>query len=85
MTLKFINNTTKQEWTFDVFDVNDSRMFYHFDIALPEGMPDGEYSYILLDNGKTKASGLLQVGDFIPDNNTYTAQTQNGYIAYNPD
>ena len=85
MVLKFTNNTTKQEWNLDVTDTNDSRMFYHFDIILPEGMPDGEYTYILLDDDTPKASGLLQVGEYIPDNNTYTAQTQNGYIAYNPD
>lgn len=47
-------------------------------------MDDGEYTYTLYDEQNTvKATGLLQVGDYVPNNNTYTAQTQNGYVQYN--
>jgi hypothetical protein len=47
-------------------------------------MDDGEYAYTLYGEDDTvKATGILQVGDFKPQNNTYTAQTQNGYIQYN--
>lgn len=85
MTLKLRNNLTKIEYTFDnLVDELVSRLFYTFDITLPEGMDDGEYAYTLYDDRNVvKATGLLQVGDYKPQNNTYTAQTQNGYIQYN--
>ena len=85
MTLKLRNTLTKIEYTFDnLVDELVSRLFYTFDITLPEGMDDGEYAYTLYDDRNVvKATGLLQVGDYKPQNNTYTAQTQNGYIQYN--
>jgi hypothetical protein len=42
MTLKLTNNVTKKEWTFDVTDNNTSRLFYAFDITLPEDIDEGE-------------------------------------------
>lgn len=85
MTLKLRNNLTKIEYTFEnLVDELVSRLFYTFDITLPAGMDDGEYAYTLYDERNVvKATGLLQVGDYKPQNNTYTAQTQNGYIQYN--
>lgn len=85
MTLKICNNLTKVVYTFDNLDDKlTSRLFYTFDLTLPEGMDDGEYTYNLIDgNEAIVATGLLQIGDYKPNNNTYTAQTQNGYIQYN--
>ena len=85
MTLKLRNNLTKIEYTFEnLVDELVSRLFYTFDITIPAGMDDGEYAYTLYDERNVvKATGLLQVGDYKPQNNTYTAQTQNGYIQYN--
>lgn len=85
MTLELRNNLTKQVYSFDNLDDKlTSRLFYTFDITLPDGMDDGEYTYTLRDeNQSVKATGLLQVGDYKPENNTYTAQTHNGYIQYN--
>lgn len=85
MTLKLRNNLTKQEYTFNnLVDQLVSRLFYTLDITLQSGMDDGEYAYTLYGEDDTvKATGILQVGDFKPQNNTYTAQTQNGYIQYN--
>lgn len=84
MTLKLFNNVTKKEYTFgDLEDKLTSRLWYTFDITLQPGMDDGEYTYTLYDDQNVvKATGLLQVGDYKPNNNTYTAQTQNGYIQY---
>ena len=82
MVLKLINNFNKKEYEFDAFDVNDSRNFYHFSIMLPEGMDDGEYTYILYDDkGKQLASSLLQIGDYRPNNTVYTSP-KNNYITY---
>ena len=85
MTLKLQNNLTKKVHTFNnLEDKLASRMFYTFDITLPEDVDDGEYTYSLLDeNGNVKASGLAQIGDYAPQNNTYAPQTQNGYVQYN--
>lgn len=47
-------------------------------------MDDGEYTYTLTDDeGMIRATGLLQVGDYVANNNTYTANTKNGYVQYN--
>lgn len=72
-------------YTFDNLDDKlASRLFYTFDLTLQEGMDDGEYTYDLFDeNNLSTATGLLQIGNYTPNNNTYTAQTQNGYIQYN--
>ncbi len=85
MTLKLRNNLTKQEYTFDNLDDKlASRLFYTFDVTLPEGMDDGEYTYTLYDEENVvKATGLVQIGDYKPQNNTYSAETHNGYIQYN--
>lgn len=84
MVLKLRNNLTKKEYTFDnLVDQMTSRLFYTLDITLFEGMDDGEYAYTLYDGNVVKATGLLQVGDYKPQNNTYTAQTHDGYIQYN--
>lgn len=85
MTLKLRNNLTKVVYTFDnLEDKLTSRLFYTFDLTLQDNMDDGEYTYNLIDgNEAIVATGLLQIGDYTPNNNTYTAQTQNGYIQYN--
>lgn len=80
-----MNNVTKKEYELtNLDDKLTSRLFYTFDITLEDGMDDGEYSYTLYDEQNVvKATGLLQVGDYKPQNNTYTAETHNGYIQYN--
>ena len=85
MTLKLSNNVTKKVYTFEnLEDKLTSRIWYAFDITLEPGTDDGEYTYTLYDDQEiVKATGLLQVGDYKPQNNTYTAQTHNGYIQYN--
>lgn len=84
MTLELTNNLTKNSYEFTgITDELTSRLFYTFDITLQSDMDDGEYSYTLkTDDGVIKATGLLQIGEYKPNNNTYTAQTQNGYIQY---
>lgn len=85
MRLELVNNLTKNVYSFpDLDDKKVSRLFYAFDITLQEGMDDGEYTYTLLKNDVVKATGLIQIGDYVPNNNTYTATTNNGgYVQYN--
>ena len=87
MLLKLYNNTTKREINLDnLEDITDSRLFFHFKITLPDGVDDGEYTYTLDEDDVVKASGLLQVGDYVPEKTTYEGNTikeKNGYISYN--
>lgn len=86
MTLKLISNLTKKEYELTgLEDLATSRIWYTFDITLPEGMDDGEYTYTLYDDDVVKASGLLQVGDYVPEKTTYNndaIKEQNGYVQY---
>lgn len=88
MTLKLFNNLTKQEIILEnLDDIQDSRLFYHFNLTLPSGCTDGEYTYTLYDEDDVvKATGLLQIGDYRPEVKPYTGNTiqeNNGYISYN--
>lgn len=91
--LRIFNNLTKKIYEFPLEDMGDSRLFLHFRIN-PEDVQDftetGEYTYNLLDmncssEGKVIATGLLQVGDYKPENNVYDLSEENGntYIQYN--
>lgn len=87
MLLKLYNNTTKREINLDnLEDITDSRLFFHFKITLPEDLDDGEYAYTLYDDEEVvKATGLLQVGDYVPEKTEYTGNTireNNGYVQY---
>lgn len=46
----------------DVVDKETSRKNYAIDVALPEGMPDGEYEYTLENGGEVLSTGLLVIG-----------------------
>lgn len=86
MTIKLFNNLTKREINLEnLDDIQDSRMFYHFNITLPEGLDDGEYAYTLYDDEDVvKATGLLQIGDYVREDTQYTGHsTDNKYITYN--
>jgi hypothetical protein len=47
MKLVLKNNVDKKEYEFSVTDLEDSGMFWHFNLSLVSGMCDGEYSYVL--------------------------------------
>lgn len=82
MQLILTNNLSKKQYTFEVNDLNDSNIYYHFKLTLSEGMDDGEYSYALYNNNKLVSRGLAQIGDYVSEKTTYT-KTENGYIQYN--
>ena len=71
--------------------MRDSRLFFHFriDSDVVQDLPDGEYTYNLIDDScdeRIIATGLLQIGDYKPENNVYdlTEDTKgNTYIQYN--
>lgn len=84
MVLKLVNNVSKKEYSFDVVDNNLSQIFYNFNITLPEGTDDGEYTYRLYDGTTVLATGLLQVGDYTPQRTTYN-KDKHEFIQYQPE
>lgn len=87
MKLILKNNVDKNEYIFNVSDIGDSEMFYHFEnVQLQSGMVDGEYGYFLYDsNDNLVAQGLCQIGNYVPttgDQKTYK-NNNNEYKQYN--
>lgn len=82
--MKFIikNNITHKEFEYNVDDLNESLIYYTFNINIPESYDDGEYEYTLKDDlNKTLATGLIRVGDF-KQNNTQYNNKDNKYVQY---
>lgn len=84
MTLDLVSNISKNAFLFGVNDLEDSALFYHFNISLAEGMEDGEYTYYLKEGDELLAMGLLQIGDYKRDENINKEynDNNNGYIVY---
>lgn len=83
MILKLTNNVTKEEYTWEVVDECKSGHFWVFSITLPDGIPDGEYSYELYNDTMSRiASGLCQVGEHVNNNQTYK-NNEKKTITYN--
>lgn len=77
------NNVTKKEYTYRVYDVNDSTLFFHFTLTLGENMDEGEYTYKLLNEKVVLAQGLLQIGDYQNNSKKYTVTDVSGIKQYN--
>ena len=84
MTLLLENNTTKVQISLkNLTELGISAVHYVFDINLPEGVDSGEYNYTLFDDqDKVVALGLLQIGSFVPEKKSYTAQNKQTYKQY---
>lgn len=83
MQIKLINNLTKN--TIDLGEVEDSlvsSIFYSFEIVLPDGIKDGEYTYELYENGNKVSTGLLQIGDYKQESGKEYNENKKGYIVY---
>lgn len=76
------NNVTKKEYSYRVYDVNDSSLFWHFTLTLGEEMDDGEYTYRLMNDELCLATGLLQIGDYENKSKKYITD-DNGIKQYN--
>lgn len=82
--MKFIikNNITHKEFEYSVTDLNESSIFYTFNINIPESLDDGEYSYTLKDDvDKILATGLMRIGDYKTENKEYNNKDKK-YIQY---
>lgn len=83
MTLKLVNTVDKKTYFYhNLSDFADSRIFYHFNIQLDEGMADGSYEYFLFDeNDNQIANGNVQIGNYVKEATAYTKN--NTYVQYN--
>ena len=82
MKLFIKNNITHRNFEYNVEDLNESQIYYTFNINIPESFDDGEYEYILKDDlDKIVATGLIRVGDYKQENKEYNNK-DNKYIQY---
>ena len=83
MKLFIKNGITHKEFEYNVDDLNESSIFYTFNINIPESFDDGEYSYTLKDNEeKIVATGLMRIGDFKQENKEYNNNKDKKYLQY---
>ena len=83
MKLIIKNGITHKEFEYNVTDLNESSIFYTFNINIPDSLDDGEYTYVLKDNeDKIVATGLIRVGDFKQENKEYNNNKDKKYIQY---
>ena len=77
------NGITHKEIEYNVTDLNESSIYYVFNLNIPEEMDDGEYEYTLKDDvEKILATGLIRVGDFKQENKEYNNNKDKKYIQY---
>ena len=77
------NGITHKEFEYSVTDLNESSIFYTFNINIPESYDDGEYEYTLKDDGnKIVATGLIRVGDYKQENTQYINNKDKKIIQY---
>ena len=83
MKLLLKNGITHKEIEYNVDDLNESSIYYVFNINVPDSLDDGEYSYTLKDNEeKIVATGLMRVGDYKTENKEYNNNKDKKYIQY---
>ena len=72
MKLLLKNGITHKQFEYSVEDLNESSIFYTFNINIPDSYDDGEYEYTLKDNeDKIVATGLMRIGDYKQENTQY--------------
>ena len=77
------NGITHKEFEYSVTDLNESNIFYTFNINVSEEMDDGEYEYTLKDDlNKTLATGLIRIGDYKQENKQYNNNKDKKYLQY---
>ena len=82
MKLLLKNGITHKEFEYNVTDLNESSIYYVFNINIPDSIYDGEYEYTLKDNeGKIVATGLMRVGNYKQENKQYI-NNKDKYIQY---
>lgn len=83
--MKFIikNGITHRNFEYSVDDLNESSIYYTFNLNIPDSLDDGEYDYVLKDDlNKTLATGLMRLGDYEQKNKEYNNNKNKKYLQY---
>lgn len=85
-SITLINNLTKEEYQYiDLIDNNNGifSLYYSFEIDV-SNLIDGEYTLYLYDEDNTLIqTELVQIGDYINKNTSYTYNNNKKYVTYN--
>ena len=82
MKLIIKNGITHKNFEYNVTDLNESSIYYTFNINIPDSLDDGEYEYTLKDDvDKILATGLMRVGDYKQNNKQYI-NNKDKYLQY---
>lgn len=80
MLISFRNSTDNSSFSVDGIVVNDSTIYRHLRISLPNNLADGEYVYSL----ETGETGLCRIGDYVAPKTEYRNENNiNKIIQYN--
>ena len=59
LTLKLRNTIDQDVIIAHVTDNHKSNIYFNLEITLPEGCPDGEYEYALVDENNVLSTGIM--------------------------
>lgn len=83
MVFEIENKVTKKKYAFNVDDIGDSTLYYHFNMAFDEKVDEGEYSYLLYDDDSVLvAQGVAQVGNYVAPSGTTYKPSGTTFIQY---
>lgn len=79
--LRLTNQTTKEEYAFDVYDEDDNISYYKFKVTdAMQTIEIGQYDYELSDERSNEigalSTGILQVGSYTSNRKNYQAQKE---------
>lgn len=81
--LHLTNQTTKEEYVFDVYDEDDNISYYKFNATDDmKAMHTGQYDYEISDDLSVLSTGILQVGNFNYTSSQTKYQTQKDIKTY---
>ena len=75
--LNLTNQTTKEEYAFDVYDEDDNISYYKLNVTDDmKAMHTGQYDYEISDDLSVLSTGILQVGNYTSSQTKYQAQKE---------
>ena len=75
--LRLTNQTTKEEYAFDVYDEDDNISYYKLSVTDDmKAIQTGQYDYEIGDELSVLSTGILQVGSFTSSHTKYQTQKE---------
>lgn len=75
--LRLTNQTTKEEYAFDVYDEDDNISYYKLNVTDDmKTMHTGQYDYEISDVLSVLSTGILQVGNYASSQTKYQTQKE---------